>query len=240
MGEMVYQMLRDGEDVNQRSICGFTALSVACAAGNAELVTLLLEHHADAGLASVHKSELPLHHAARAGHRLVCQQIAELTRAQGKIDAPNNTGWPPLHLAAQGGHSNALSILLRNGADPQCRNTQAGGGTALHLAVRMGAAFTVELLLARGVEVDPLDFRGQSPLHFAAAQCDAPCVSLLIRSNADANQRGPDGQLPLELVPTEHEQYQKVAQLLSVYGRAPPKPMPSHARFDISDPRELL
>merc|ERR1711972_1272534 len=136
--------------------------------------------------------------------------------------------------------ANALSILLRNGADPQCRNTQAGGGTALHLAVRMGAADTVELLLARGVDIDPLDFRGQSPLHFAAAQCDAACVSLLIRSNADANRRGPDGGSPLELVPKEHEQYQKVSQLLQVFGRPPPQPMPGHARFDIRDPRELL
>merc|ERR1712203_35804 len=104
----------------------------------------------------------------------------------------------------------------------------------------MGSVETAEVLLARGADVDPTDFRGQSPLHFAALHCDAPCVSLLLRSKADANRRGPDGGSPLELLPKEHEDYHKVAHVLKVYERPVPQPFRCDARFDISDPRDVL
>jgi len=70
-------------DVNQRSIDGYTSLHVATAAGNAEMVALLLESRADVSLSTVYRSELPIHFAAQGGYDIVLRLLAEPTKARG-------------------------------------------------------------------------------------------------------------------------------------------------------------
>lgn len=238
--EAIYELLRSGEDVNQRSANGFTPLAVAAAAGNGPLVSILLERRADVGLATIHRAELPIHYAARSGNSTVLQLLAEGCRSRGMIDAPNVTGWPPLHLAVAGGHLNAIAILIRNGAQPQSRNNLQGGHTALHVAVRLGYRDIAESLLEREADVDPRDFVGRGPVHFAAARGDHQLVSLLLRSRADANSKGPGGLGPLDLLPEGHPGRDKLFTLLQAYSRPPPEVRRTDVRFDRRDSKALI
>eukprot|EP00439_Symbiodinium_sp_Y106_P081060 s239_g19.t4 len=94
-------------DVNQRSIDGYTSLHVATAAGNAEMVALLLESRADVSLSTVYRSELPIHFAAQGGYDIVLRLLAEPTKARGLLDVGNVTGWNALHLAVAAQHHGA-------------------------------------------------------------------------------------------------------------------------------------
>ncbi|CAE7449938.1 Ank2 [Symbiodinium pilosum] len=94
-------------DVNQRSIDGYTSLHVATAAGNAEMVSLLLESRADVSLSTVHRSELPIHFAAQGGYDIVLRLLVEPTKARGLLDVGTVTGWNALHLAVAGQHQGA-------------------------------------------------------------------------------------------------------------------------------------
>merc|ERR1712070_450137 len=100
-------------EVNTRNIHGFTPLAVASAAGDANLVALMLEHRADVSMASTGRAELPLHHAANYRHVVVTQLLAEPCRKLGIIDAQTCTGWTPLHTCANSGDQQVFKILMR-------------------------------------------------------------------------------------------------------------------------------
>merc|ERR1711991_683531 len=82
-----------------------------------------------------------LHYAASEGLLDVCVALLEAGEEEGKkdqvVNAVAENGASPLHLAAQRGHADVLSLLLRHGGDP---NTPMlyGGERPLHYAVLAG------------------------------------------------------------------------------------------------------
>jgi len=124
--QRIYEMINLGEDVNQRHVAGFTPLALATAAGNVPMMSLLLEKHADVTIASLHRSELPLHHAANVGSHVAVHLLAVPSKKAGVINAPNNSGWTAAHLLAMNGHHEALRALLRCGASAESRNQGHG------------------------------------------------------------------------------------------------------------------
>lgn len=229
--EYIYELLREGQDVNECNELGHTPLAAAAATGNAPLVSLLLERHADPTRRSVDQGELPLHFAARRGHRVVCALLLPGISDAGLVDEPSNTGHPPLHLAAAGGHVEVIRLLVRSGAKADSRNMALGGITALHAAVAGCHAEVAEALLDNRVPVDAPDRLGRGALHTAALRCDAPMVSLLLRARADSNRKDPDGRAPLDLVPSEGAGRDRVVKLLSAYSRSLPARPRTDAHF---------
>ena len=73
-------------------------------------------------------------------------------------------------------------------------------GSALFNAVNKGNIEAVELLIAKGVDVDAKDdrFIGQTPLHRAAWKSYKEIVELLIAAGADVNAKNDDGVTPLD------------------------------------------
>jgi len=236
--ERIYQMIWDGEDVNQRNELGYAPLAVAAAAGNAPLVSLLLERDADPTLKSIYRSELALHYAVRVGHGLICQLLSSPTAARGMIDHPNILGWPPLHLGVMAGHALAVSVLARHGADLNSRNlVNGGGGSPLHVAARMGSVEGLEALLDRDADVDALDALGRGALHAASARADYACVSLLLRSKADPSRTGTVGKTPLQVLPAHADE--RLVTLMQAFARPGPALPRTDARFDRWDPRDV-
>ena len=60
-----------------------------------------------------------------------------------------------MHLAAQGGHTGVVELLLRKGAQTEARDKD--NNTLLHLATKGGYTGTVELLVRKHAQTESID-----------------------------------------------------------------------------------
>ena len=102
-----------------------------------------------------------------------------------------------IHEAAKDGNIKAVKQHLDAGADV---NSKGGyeNGTALHFAAGKGHKEIVELLIAKGVDVNAKDNRGGTPLHSTASGGQKEIAKLLIAKGADVNAKDEDGETPLD------------------------------------------
>jgi uncharacterized protein len=149
-----------------------------------------------------------IHSAARAGD---LAEIKKQLEAGEDVDSRDQYGHSPLNLAAGGGHTSSVKLLLSWGAD-----VNAKGGypnhTSLHDAAlytaknasRVGSSEVVKVLLEAGADVNARNDYGQTPLHSAAfivclypGSGSSDPLKLLLASGADVNARDNEGRTPL-------------------------------------------
>ena len=93
---------------------------------------------------------------------------------------------PELIEAVKFSDTDAVQLLLQNGADPDSRQTD--GATALHWATYQENADMVKALIAAGANVNAVNRLNASPLYLAAKAGNAELIKLLLDAGADANQ----------------------------------------------------
>jgi uncharacterized protein len=108
-------------------------------------------------------------------------------------------GWLPLHLAAHFAKTEAVRVLLNQGAQAGARSTNAMQNTPLHAAAAGRAAAAGKLLIDHGASVYAAQHGGWAPLHAAAQNGDLEFARLLIEAGADVNVRAENHQRPLDL-----------------------------------------
>ena len=108
----------------------------------------------------------------------------------------DETGWTPLHLAAQKGFNDIAALLLANHAEPNAKSKR--GDTPLHWAAGNGHKETVALLLANHADVNAQDNGGWTPLHMAARSGSKEVVQLLLAHKAKVDLKDQDGLTPLK------------------------------------------
>ena len=138
------QLAADRDTVNARSNDGFTALHFACFFGQGEAARVLIEAGAavDAVAANPMKV-MPLHSAASARNLEAARHLVE---HGAPVNARQESGWAPLHGAAQNGVRVRVELLLRHGADPKQAND--AGKTAIMVAREKGHEELAGLLAA--------------------------------------------------------------------------------------------
>jgi ankyrin repeat protein len=167
-----------------------TYLHEACAAGNVELVRLLLEREKDDKKRDLDREDedgwTPLHHAEDNGHHAV---TALLVGAGASIDLwRESDGKTVLDLALDEGDLGSVRRLIDLGASPDAPDYCDYGVTvALHRASAAGNVAMVRLLLELGAKVDTPDGRGWSALLNAKRNRHADVVKVLIKAGADVN-----------------------------------------------------
>jgi ankyrin repeat protein len=98
--------------------------------------------------------------------------------------------------AATSGDRQSVEDLLKAGADVEARDTS--GRTPLYLASEQGKLDVVELLLARGADINAIT-GGTTPLHRACNLPSDEIAKLLIKRGAGVNVRNKGGLAPLDV-----------------------------------------
>jgi ankyrin repeat protein len=161
-----------------------TRLIDAVKSGNSTAVATLLQKKVDVNAPEA-DGTTALHWAVRNDDAPL---VDRLIRAGANVKAQNRYGVTPIALACENGSATVVERLLKAGVS--ANTTGPLGETALHICARTGKADAVRVLLTNRALVDPIEnWRGQTPLMWAAAEGNADTMSLLIEAGADVNAR---------------------------------------------------
>ena len=129
-------------NVEARNAKDESPLMMAAIKGNVEAVKALIARDAD-----VNKTGwTPLHYAASAGSPQHAVIISLLLENHAYIDAASPNGTTPLMMAAHYGSTEAVQLLLDEGADPTLKNQL--GLTAADFALRVSRTESAERIAA--------------------------------------------------------------------------------------------
>jgi len=200
--KMVQLLLKNGAKVNSGREGGAGSLSFAAAEGHAEIVFLLLK--AGATIRTPELAEKLVICSAASGNARV---FNILTKAYPKLNSWNN---PSLITATRYGSTEIVKILLKKGADVNCKDVE--GATPLIIASRTDNFKLVKLLISKGADVNAKDNLGTTALMYAAQNNSIEIANQLIIEGADINAK--DNVGTVALMYAAYHNYTEVSQLL--------------------------
>jgi ankyrin repeat protein len=140
--------------------------------------------------------------------------VKTLIAAGVDVNAKDELGETPLHVAAVRGHLEIASLLINEGANVDARDER--NLTPLHAAAWIGHKKTVDLLIAKGSDINARGENGVSPLHVSALSGSNETLALLINNGADINARNQDGITPLHVAALKGQK--EAVELLVIRG----------------------
>jgi ankyrin repeat protein len=227
-----------GADVQAQDDDNATPLHFASYHGRADIVKLLLDQGANAGVkdnkgrSSLHEVSPGIHrykHYHSGGEYIPGDRVYPPKKAfdvalllvdlNVDVNALDNDHTTPLHLASSHGILEVARLLLERGATANAKNVH--GQTPLHL-VSQSEAFSHEnsevarLLLEIGMDANVQDNCLATPLHFACSHGNFETALVLLDHGAEPNAQNADGQTPLHRVSqgSNFDDDPRVAQLM--------------------------
>ncbi|XP_028398575.1 transient receptor potential cation channel subfamily A member 1-like [Dendronephthya gigantea] len=176
--------LMELRDKNER-----TALHIAAANGNVEVMNILLSYKPDV-VAIDDRGKCPLHIAAE-NNNLDCARIL----IEADKDCVNYTDFmwrTPLHLASVYSRDKKLiQLLLENGADVNARDDRRW--TPLLYVAAAGCPCCTKILVENGAKLNEWDKNRMTPLSLAASRNKVNAVKALLDHGADVTILNGDG-----------------------------------------------
>jgi ankyrin repeat protein/tetratricopeptide (TPR) repeat protein len=158
----VEALLANGADVNAFAPDGnyqSTAVMFAIYYDSLELMEALLRHKPNLESTTRNEGRTALHQATARAEKSGVDFVEALIKAGSKVDAVDNKGWTPLHVAAWDGKPEVVSALLQAGANPNIHAQdgalplslarRTSGSTVLSESVRQEIS---KLLLEHGAD----------------------------------------------------------------------------------------
>ena len=135
----------------------------------------------------------PLYYAARLGFRDLLEHL--IAKHPEHINARGRNDVTPMHVAAEAGHADVLSLLLEHGADVDVRTDE--GVTPLYWASKEGKLEAGQVLLGCGADINARGHTGATPLSGALLRGNVEFARLLVKRGASINTDGTSGYTPL-------------------------------------------
>ncbi|XP_053348677.1 transient receptor potential cation channel, subfamily N, member 1 [Clarias gariepinus] len=148
------------------------------------IIRTLMEYNADITAATREMRETPIHYCARVGNVEVLQEMLNNVPSnclQTAINKQNKTGRSPLLLAAELGHMEVVTLLLKSNARVDVFDEE--GKSALHLAAQQGHEEIADILLSYKAFVNAKTKLGLTALHLSAQTGSSHLVELLIMTH---------------------------------------------------------
>eukprot|EP00953_Heterococcus_sp_UTEX-ZZ885_P030414 16064-Heterococcus_DN1.PRE.2 len=187
---------------------GKTALMIAAKTGNLSAVQALLASGAD--LCTLDAQGDDAVYAAASGGNVKIMQLLMHCQSNAVTNTSSSGSRPPLLAAAFLGQLGCTEWLLFQAggaaaADALLRETDSDGWSALHCAAANAQGeCMIELLLARGADVQACGTLGDSPLHVLAQDSGSvPCAELLLAAGADVGHTNREGLSALHFAAEE-------------------------------------
>ncbi|CAH3178494.1 unnamed protein product [Porites lobata] len=183
-GEILRCLIENGADVNGVNKVKHTPLMIAAIRGHINALTLLIKHGANVDLQDSDGYKA-LHFAVH-GSDISSEIFSCLIGIGADVNARTNNGVTPLMIAAEEGHINAVTSLVKCGANVDLQDKY--GNTALHYAAGLSVdeRFSddlpeiVEMLLNLGAS-HMCNHQGLKPLHQASISGNIAVVEYLIQ-----------------------------------------------------------
>jgi ankyrin repeat protein len=190
--EMV-RLLEQGAHVDSNGGSGVTLLLRALADGNGRIARYLIDQGADVQALDYSKNSA-LDYAVRSGDASL---LVLLFETGVNFETAERKG-TPLISAATWGHSEAIAILVRKGADVNYQNWS--GLSALHMAISNRHSEAVRVLLESGADVNLANKAGMSLIHLAAELSSDEILVRLLGKKAKVDVEDDGGQYPMHYV----------------------------------------
>jgi len=153
-----------------------------------------------AGLLAAHPAAVSqIHDAVKSGDVVAVKALLDKTPSL--VNAKDESGQTPLHVAAQGQTPALVPLLVERGADVNAADNR--GITPLHLIAAGGNLAGITLLLDKGADVNAKAADGATPLHGAVMGRQAEAVRLLAGRKANLESVDNYGRTPLVVAARE-------------------------------------
>ncbi len=133
------------------------------------------------------------HHAVYFGDLKRVKKLTEENKDL--LNAKDDQGFRPLHIAAVEGYSEIVRYLVTFGADINGKGMY--GWAPLHMAVKFNQTHIIKLLLRLKADPDIRMDWGNTPLHNAAYEGSVEIADLFIKSGVDVDVMDDEGNTPL-------------------------------------------
>jgi uncharacterized protein len=134
------------------------------------------------------------------------EMVDRLIKAGADPKAANRYGVTPLYLACLNGSAGMIAKLLEAGADANSATSE--GETALMTVARTGNVDAAKVLLAHGADVNVKEqWRQQTPLMWAVAECHPEVAKEFIAHGADVNAKQVEWQWERQVTKEPREKW---------------------------------